>query len=178
LPSFAEKFGVTGAAISAVDLIRGIAIYIGWDLINVPGATGYLDTNYAGKGSAAIEALGKYDLVFVHIEAPDEASHNGDVAEKIRAIESIDREIVGPVLEVLESKYKPFRLLVVPDHATPIESRTHSDEPVPFAMCGEGVTSIKKVNFTEANAKGSDLFLESGRDLMIYFLGREEKAPD
>jgi len=176
LPSFTEKFGIAGAAISAVDLIKGIAIYLGWDIINVPGATGYLDTNYAGKGSAAIEALLNYDLVYVHIEAPDEASHNGDVGEKIRAIENIDREIVGPVLEALESKHRPFRLLVVPDHATPIESRTHSSEPVPFAMCGEGVASIREVTFTEANGRESDLSLESGKDLMIYFLALEEDA--
>ena len=169
-PTFQEKYGIKGAAISAVDLIRGIAKYLGWDSIDVPGATGYYDTNYAGKGLAAVQALDRYDLVYVHIEAPDEASHNGHLQEKITAIENIDRHIVGPILSALEARREPYRLLVLPDHATPIDTRTHSREPVPFALCGEGVDAARKFPFTEAGACSSDLFIESGMALMDYFL--------
>jgi 2,3-bisphosphoglycerate-independent phosphoglycerate mutase len=169
MESFKKRFGLDGAAITAVDLVKGIATLIGFDLINVPGATGFVNTNYQGKGSAAIEALDKYDLIFIHIEAPDEASHNGSIELKKKAIEQIDKHIVGPVLEALQSCEK-WRILVLPDHPTPISSRAHSAEPVPFAMAGTDVSGILNVTFNEANAVKSGLKIENGFELMEYFL--------
>jgi len=169
LERFQKRFGIKGAAITAVDLVRGISKLIGFDLIDVPGATGFVDTNYQGKASAAIEALGKYDLVFVHIEAPDEASHIGSAAMKKKAVEQIDKYIVGPVLEALQS-YESWRILVAPDHPTPVRTRAHSSEPVPFAMAGTGITGILHKNFCEANAAKSGFRIDNGFELMEYFL--------
>ncbi len=169
MESFKKRFGISGAAISAVDLAKGLSILVGFDLINVPGATGFVDTNYQGKGSAAIEALGKYDLVFVHIEAPDEASHNGSVELKKKAVEQIDKHIVGPVLEALQG-YEKWRILVLPDHPTPVSGRAHSAEPVPFAMAGTGVSGVLHAAFSESNAAKSGLRIEKGFELMEYFL--------
>ncbi len=169
MESFKKRFGVRGAAITAVDLVRGLSKLIGFDLIDVPGATGFVDTNYKGKASAAIEALDKYDLVFVHIEAPDEASHNGSTEMKKKAIEQIDKHIVGPVLEALR-RYESWRILVMPDHPTPISSKAHSAEPVPFAMAGTNVSGILETGFSEANAAKSGFKVENGFELMEYFL--------
>jgi len=169
MESFEKRFGIKGAAITAVDLVRGLSKLIGFDLIDVPGATGFVDTNYQGKASAAIEALDKYDLVFVHIEAPDEASHNGSVEMKKKAIEQIDKLIVGPVLDALQG-YESWRILVLPDHPTPISSRAHSSEPVPFAMAGVGVSGILHTTFSEVNAAKSGFKIDNGFELMEYFL--------
>jgi 2,3-bisphosphoglycerate-independent phosphoglycerate mutase len=169
LEKFSQKFGVKGAVITAVDLVRGLAKLIGFDLIEVEGATGYVDTNYAGKGQAAIEALEKYDLVFVHVEAPDEAGHSGSAALKKKAVEQIDKHIVGPVHEAL-TLYDSYRILVMPDHPTPVESRSHSDEPVPFAISGTGVSGILHKGFSEENAYESGFGVEKGYELMEYFL--------
>jgi len=169
MESFQKRFGVKGAAITAVDLVRGLAKLIGFELIEVPGATGFVDTNYQGKASAAIKALGKYDLVFVHIEGPDEASHNGSAEMKKRAIEQIDKHIVGPVLETLRN-YESWRILVMPDHPTPLSSKAHSPEPVPFAMAGDNVSGILHTTFSEANAAKSGFRIDKGFELMEYFL--------
>ena len=166
---FQKRFGIKGATITAVDLVRGISKLIGFDLIAVPGATGFVDTNYEGKASAAIEALDKYDLVFVHIEAPDEASHSGNAEMKKKAVEQIDKYIVGPVLEALQS-YESWRILVAPDHPTPVRSRAHSPEPVPFAMAGTDISGILHKNFNEANAAKSGFRIDNGFELMEYFL--------
>ena len=166
---FSKKFGIRGAAITAVDLVRGLAKLIHFDLLEVEGATGYLDTNYAGKGETAVDAIDDYDLVFVHIEAPDEAGHSGDAEAKKKAIERIDKHIVGPVHEALQS-YESYRILVMPDHPTPVETQAHSDEPVPFAMAGEGVKGILKEPFSEENSFKSGFTIERGCDLMEYFL--------
>ena len=166
---FQKRFGIKGAAIAAVDLVRGLSKLIGFDLIDVPGATGFVDTNYQGKASAAIEGLKKYDLVFVHIEAPDEASHNGNAEMKKKALEQIDKCIVGPVLEALQN-YVSWRILVMPDHPTPISSCAHSPEPVPFAMAGDNISGILHTTFSEANAAKSGFRIENGFDLMEYFL--------
>jgi len=169
MESFQERFGIRGAAITAVDLVKGLAKLIGFDLINVPGATGFVDTNYQGKASAAIEALHKYDIVFVHVEAPDEASHTGNAEMKKKAIEQIDKFIVGPVLEALQV-YEKWRILVLPDHPTPISSRAHSSAPVPFAMAGTGVSGILHTTFSEANAATAGFKIDNGFELMEYFL--------
>jgi len=169
MESFKKRFGIKGAAIAAVDLVKGLSMLIGFDLIDVPGATGFVDTNYQGKASAAIEALDKYDLVFIHIEAPDEASHNGSIEMKKKAIEQIDKYIVGPVLEALQG-YESWRILVLPDHPTLISSRAHSPEPVPFAMAGADVSGILHTTFSEANAARSGFRIDNGFELMEYFL--------
>jgi len=166
---FRKKYGLKGVAITAVDLVRGLAKLIGFDLIEVPGATGFVDTNYEGKAAAAIEALDKYDIVFVHIEAPDEAGHSGNAEMKKTAVEKIDRHIVGPVLDALRG-HEFWRILVMPDHPTPVSTGSHSDEPVPFAMAGSGVASIIQKQFSEANAAESGFRINNGYELMEYFL--------
>jgi 2,3-bisphosphoglycerate-independent phosphoglycerate mutase len=169
LERFQKRFGLKGAAITAVDLVKGLARLIGFDLIDVPGATGFIDTNYQGKASAAIEALDKYDIVFVHIEAPDEASHGGNAEMKKKAIEHIDKYIVGPVFEAIQ-KYQSWRILVVPDHPTPVRTCAHSAEPVPFALAGDGISGILHVPFGEANAARSGFRINNGFELMEFFL--------
>jgi 2,3-bisphosphoglycerate-independent phosphoglycerate mutase len=166
---FQKRFGIKGAAITAVDLVRGLAKLIGFDLINVQGATGFIDTNYQGKAAAAIEALQNYDIVFVHIEAPDEAGHNGNLDMKKKAVELIDKHIVGPVLGALQ-KYQSWRILVMPDHPTPVGSGAHSAEPVPFAMAGDSISGILHTTFGEMNAAKSGFRIDNGFELMEYFL--------
>lgn len=169
MESFEKRFGIKGAAITAVDLVRGLSKLIDFDLIEVPGATGFVDTNYKGKGAAAIKALDNYDIVFVHVEAPDEAAHNGNAKMKKKAIEEIDKHIVGPVLEAL-SKYENWRILVAPDHPTLIRTGAHSAQAVPFAMAGTEVKGILRTTFSEANAAKSGFKIEQGFELMEYFL--------
>lgn len=170
IPTFHESFGIQkGAVITAVDLIKGIARYLKWDVIEVPGATGYLDTDYRAKGRFAVEALKDHDLVLVHVEAPDEASHEGSAEEKIRSIENIDAHILGPVLEALKA-YSDYRILFLPDHYTIIQTRTHSAEPVPFAICGTGVGPPSGLTFTEGNALKTGLRFGRGHELMRHFL--------
>ncbi|MFP4056957.1 MAG: cofactor-independent phosphoglycerate mutase [Candidatus Brocadiia bacterium] len=170
LPSFYERFGKTGAVVAAVDLVRGIAVCLGLDVLDVPGATGYVQTNFEGKGQAACQALDRYDLAFVHVEAPDEAGHQGNIRAKVDAIEAVDRHIVGPLLAALE-RHGDYRLLVLPDHPTPIEVRTHVREPVPFAYCGTGASPPSRRLFTEANAAETGLVVAPGHELMGRFLG-------
>lgn len=168
MESFEKRFAIKGAAITAVDLVRGLAKLIGFSLIDVPGATGFVDTNYAGKGAAAIGALDEYDLVFVHIEAPDEAGHNGNAELKKKAIEQIDKYIVGPVYLALQ-KYNTWRMLILPDHPTPVSTRAHALDPVPFAMAGADVKGILHAGFSEANAAKSGFRIDNGFELMEYF---------
>ncbi len=166
---FQERFGLRGAVIAAVDLVRGLARLVGMDIIHVPGATGYLDTDYRGKGQAAVEALDEYDLVIVHVEAPDEAGHNGDAKAKIQALERVDKHIVGPVLEKLRG-FDAWKILIAPDHPTPVDKRTHTADPPPFCLAGEGVQAVLERPFTERSAEGSDLQIDPGHSLMPYFL--------
>ncbi|NQT00733.1 MAG: cofactor-independent phosphoglycerate mutase [Planctomycetes bacterium] len=166
---FEKRFGLKGVAITAVDLVKGLSKLIGFDLIDVPGATGFIDTNYQGKASAAIEALDKYDIVFIHIEAPDEASHTGNAQMKKKAVEHIDKYIVGPVFEALQG-YESWRILVMPDHPTPVRTCAHSSEPVPFAMAGDSISGILHTTFSEANAARSGFRIDNGYELMEYFL--------
>ena len=169
LEHFKHRFGLKGAAVAAVDLVKGLAKMAGFDLINVPGATGFIDTNYKGKASAAIAALTKYDIVFVHIEAPDEASHSQNIRMKKKAVEQIDKYVVGPIYEALQD-YESWRILVLPDHPTFISTGAHSAEPVPFAMAGTDITGILNMPFGETNAAESGLRIEKGFELMEYFL--------
>ena len=170
LPSFSERFGLRGASITAVDLVRGVSKLIGWDIVEVPGATGYLDTNYAGKGTHAIETLKDHDLVFVHVEAPDEMGHAANLPGKVESIEQIDRHVVGPLLEHLRGTGEHWRIMVLPDHPTPISIRTHTPDPVPFAIAGEGIKAVVPARFTEQDAESADLHVDRGCDLMEYFL--------
>jgi len=149
MPTFKEKHGRSGAIISAVDLTKGIAVLAGFEVINVEGATGYIDTNYEGKVEASLKALERLDMVYLHVEAPDEAGHTGNIKDKLTAIEDFDRRIVGPVLQGLEKLGDRYRVLVMPDHPTPIEIRTHSSEPVPFLMYTKGDKFCKKRLFDE-----------------------------
>ncbi len=169
MESFQDRFDLKGAAITAVDLVRGLAKLIGFDLIKVEGATGFVDTNYKGKAQAAIEALDKYDIVLVHIEGPDEAGHSGNAESKKKAVEQIDKYIVGPVYKALQ-KYDNWRILVMPDHPTPVSSQAHSSQPVPFVMAGSGITAIVKLPFSEANAAQTGLKIDKGYELMEYFI--------
>ncbi len=169
MDSFKKRFNLSGASITAVDLIRGLSKLIGFDCIKVEGATGLPNTNYKGKANAAIKALETHDIVFVHIEGPDEASHNGDAMAKKDAIEKIDKFIVGPVLEAIQ-KFPTWRIMVLPDHPTPVMTRGHSGDAVPFAMAGTGVTGILNTNYSEKNATKSGFKIEKGSDLMEYFL--------
>lgn len=165
MPSFRELYGVTGSIISAVDLIKGIGKIIGLDVIEVPGATGYYDTNFQGKGEYALRALAEKDFVFVHVEAPDEAGHNGDIREKINAIENFDKFVVGTIWNEFKSR-KDFRIMVLPDHATPIAKRTHSADPIPFVICGSGIEPDNACVFTETAAKTTGLIVKEGHSLM------------
>jgi 2,3-bisphosphoglycerate-independent phosphoglycerate mutase len=170
MPRFRQRFGVRGASIAAVDLIRGLAKLLGWPNIDVPGATGYIDTDYAAKGRAAVAALDEYDLVAVHIEAPDEAGHMGRAEEKVKALEQIDRHIVGPVLDKLRM-FDKWRILIAPDHPTPVGRRTHTDTPPPFCMAGADLPRLLAFDaFNEATAVRGDLRIDPGHELMEYFL--------
>jgi 2,3-bisphosphoglycerate-independent phosphoglycerate mutase len=169
MEAFEKKYGLKGAAITAVDLVRGLAKLIDFDLINVHGATGYWDTDYRAKGKAAIEAIKNHDIVLVHIEATDEAGHAGNAAIKKKAVEEIDKLIVGPVLAELK-KYPSWRMLVMPDHPTPIASQGHTGDPVPFAMAGEGVSSVVQLPFGETNAAQTGMKISNGFEMMEYFL--------
>ena len=168
MPTFAERFGKTGAVITAVDLLRGLGRILGWKIIDVPGATGYLDTDYAAKGRYAIEALRSADLIVVHVEATDEASHEGNAAEKVEALERIDQHIVGPVHEFLKSQ-GPYRILISPDHPTFLRTKTHSHGHVPFAMCGSGIAPDAATAYNEPSAAKSRLKMP-GYELMPLFL--------
>ena len=171
LPSFQDRFGVRGVMITAVDLLRGIAALIGWPRIEVQGATGYLDTNYAGKGQAAIDALDEYDVVCVHIEAPDEASHEGRHDAKIEALEQIDRHIVGPLAEAAAS-HGDHRILVSPDHPTPCSTKKHSHGMVPLVMAGSGIEADSQSTYDEVAAEASQRRFDQGWDLMDFFVAR------
>ncbi len=171
MPTFKEKYGLEGAVISAVDLTKGIGVYAGFEVINVPGATGWIDTNYVGKAEHALFALKTKDIVYLHVEAPDEAGHTGDVRNKIKAIEDFDDLIVGNIMEGMK-QFDEYRILALPDHPTPLEIRTHSADPVPFVI----YDSRKErkggaVSYDETIAGRKDaLVFEQGHKLMDHFL--------
>lgn len=169
ITSFRDRFGVTGAVIGAVDLVRGIGRLAGLDVIDVPGATGGLDTDYGAKAQAAIRALEDHDVVWVHVEAPDEAAHMGDLREKVRAIERVDREVLAPILAA--RRQRPG-VLVVPDHLTPLRTRTHAAGPVPFAIGDSlpGAGGGGAMAYGETQAAATGLVVHDGAALMRLFL--------
>ena len=167
---FRALYGPRGAIVSAVDLVRGTGMLIGWSRCDAPGATGYLDTDYASKGRTGIDALKTHDLVCVHVEAPDEASHEGRVDAKIEALEQIDQHIVGPLLASLPA-FGNWRILVSPDHRTPIRTRAHAYGMVPFAVAGTGIAAKGQKSYDEVVAAAGDLEFEPGWKLMKWFLG-------
>lgn len=169
LPSFHERYGVKGVMITAVDLLRGIAALAGWPRIEVEGATGYLDTDYAAKGRAAVRALDEYDVVCVHIEAPDEASHEGRHDAKIEALEQIDQHIVAPLVEALEQQ-GDYRILITPDHPTPCGTKKHSHGMVPLVIAGAGVQADRQSSYDEVAAEASGRRFDQGWDLMDEFI--------
>ena len=171
-PSFLKQYGLTGTMITAVDLLRGLANLAGWQCREVVGATGYLDTDYAAKGQAAIEEFDKSDLVCVHVEAPDEAGHEGNAAAKVKAIEEIDRHILGPVISHLEQRAaagEEYRVLVCPDHPTFLATRMHSRGRVPYLMAGAGIQPSGQQAYSEAAATAGAL-VAPGWQLMGSFL--------
>jgi 2,3-bisphosphoglycerate-independent phosphoglycerate mutase len=178
MPTLTERYRITGGVISAVDLVKGLGIYAGLSVIPVPGATGYLDTNYVGKAEAALKVLKKHDFVFVHVEAPDEAGHNGDPAAKVQAIEDFDAKVVGTILKGLEGR-EDFRILLLPDHPTPLDVRTHVDEPVPFVLYQPGVPGSGAAGYDEVQARAAGRHVEEAWRLMdVLLTGQwpEEKA--
>jgi 2,3-bisphosphoglycerate-independent phosphoglycerate mutase len=169
LAQFREAYGRTGKMITAVDLLRGLAALIGWERIEVPGATGYLDTDYAAKGRYAVEALATTDVVCVHVEATDEASHEGRIDAKIKALEEIDAKIVAPLHAALR-EHGDYRILISPDHPTPIRLKTHNHGAVPFTVAGTSVQSDAATTYDEIAAGQSQLAFDDGWRLMRYFL--------
>lgn len=173
MESFSERYGIKGSVISAVDLIKGLGKVIGLEVINVPGATGYYDTNYEGKAEAALRALEYNDFVFIHLEAADEAGHNGDLREKIIAIERFDQLILGRVLRQFKRK-RNFRVMVLPDHATPVSLKTHTADPVPFGIFGQNIIARGFLSYSEKESLKSELNFEKGHELMDYFIRKAE----
>lgn len=163
LSPFTEKTGLTGAVISAVDLIQGIGKCAGMEVIKVKGATGTFETNFSGKAQAAIDAFSRgIDYVYIHLEAPDECGHHGQLKEKIFSIEQIDEKVLAPVWKYLEASGEDYRILLLPDHPTPLKIRTHSAEPVPFALFRKGDNEQKQVRYCEKDAAQTGVFLEEG----------------
>src|SRR5262249_10862717 len=169
LQPFAQVYSKHGAISSGVDLVRGVGALLGWTRIDAPGVTDYLDNDYAAQGKAGIAALQMHDLVCIHVEAPDEASPGGRADAKVEALEAIDRHIVGPLLEALPTM-GAWRILVSPDHRTPLRTRAHAHGPVPFGVAGTGIASRGQPSYDEAVAAASELAFERGHDLMRWFL--------
>ncbi len=173
IPFFSDKFGLSGSVISAVDLVKGLGISAGLNSIDVPGATGYLDTNYAGKARAALDALETVDFVYLHVEAPDEASHKGSLEEKIQAIEDFDEKIVSVVLQGMREKFDDYRILVLPDHPTPLSIKTHASDPVPFVLytSQDNTKTVKESRgYNEKDARETGIYIANGWELMNKFI--------
>lgn len=172
IESFNDKYGITGAVISAVDLVKGIGICAGLKTVEVEGATGNIDTNFEGKALAALSELDMgTDFVYLHIEAPDECGHRKETENKVKAIEKIDAMVLAPILKALKS-FKAYSIMVLPDHSTPLELRTHTSEPVPFALYRKGMQKnhLSAGCYTEKEAQESDLYIDRGFKLMNFFI--------
>ena len=179
LPTITEQYNISGSLISAVDLLKGIGVYGGLEIIEVEGATGYLDTNYAGKVRAALDSLKDKDFVYVHVEAPDEAGHQGSIKDKLQAIEDFDQKIVKTVFEGMQQMAgnPDFRLVVCMDHLTPIRIRTHTDQPVPVLLYDSRQNGPQSnVPYTEKNGEQSGILLSDGKQFFNKLLQREGAA--
>ena len=172
MATYKDRFNASGAVVSAVDLIKGLGSYAGLNALEVPGATGLVDTNFEGKVEAALNSLKSGDYVLVHVEAPDEAGHQGDTELKVRSVELFDEKIVGPMRAGLEKMGEPFRILVLCDHFTPIALKTHSREPVPFILY-PGTPPSGRV-YTEAEAAAAGLYVEKGSMLADLLFGKDK----
>ena len=176
LSSFSEKHGISGAVVTAVPLIMGIANGIGLETYEVEGATGDYYTNYKGKADATISAFRNgADFVFTHVEAPDECGHDGDLDLKIKSIEKIDEEILSPVKKFLDETEEPYRILLLPDHPTPIEARTHVIEPVPYVIYGNDIETKSGMSYCEENAKKGGTVIPLAYEIMDRFLSNPGK---
>jgi 2,3-bisphosphoglycerate-independent phosphoglycerate mutase len=170
LAPFKEKYGLSASMISAVDLLKGIGKFSGMNVVNVEGATGYIDTNFAGKAAAALEEFEKgQDFVYIHIEAPDECGHRHEISNKVKSIELIDSLVLGPVLKGLE-KYGDYKIMILPDHATPLALKTHTNDPVPFLIYSKSKTEDGTERFSEEDAASTGIFVEKGYEIMDLFL--------
>lgn len=175
LPSFKDKYGLKGSMISAVDLLKGIALAANMESIDIDGATGNLHTNYEGKANACIQALDNgQDFVYIHIEAPDECGHRGELDNKVKSIELIDSRIVKPIVDALESRDDDFRILILPDHPTPIAIRTHTSNPVPYVLYDSRVHANSGLSYTEKCAKQTNIYCREGHHLMDYLLEKQD----
>ena len=172
LSSFEEKTGKKGMMVSAVDLLKGIAVGTSMGVAKFEGATGGLETNYEGKVKAALDSVKNgYDFAYIHVEAPDEMGHQGSVERKVKAIEYLDSRVIGPVYEGLKEMGEDFRILVMPDHPTPIRCRTHTSDPVPYLLYDSTVNRDEKWNYNEKDAKAGGIYEPVGHHLMAHFLG-------
>lgn len=178
MPTLQEQYGITGCLISAVDLLKGLGVNAGLDIINIPGATGYIDTNYKGKADAALKCLENKDFVFVHVEAPDEAGHQGSLADKLQAIEDFDGKITAPIVQGLRDKGETFRVIATMDHYTPLSLRTHIDKPVPVILYdsrelekGSELTFSEKNGDTKGKEPGGTL--PDGETMLKKLLQRQ-----
>ena len=169
LSPFEQKYGLKGSMISAVDLLKGIGKFAGMNVVHVDGATGYIDTNFEGKAQAAIDELAKgQDFVYIHVEAPDECGHRHEIENKVKSLELIDEKILGPVLNALE-QYDDYKVMILPDHPTPLDLMTHTNDPVPF-MIYKNSTPAAGGTYSEEGAKESGIFIENGPKIMEYFI--------
>jgi 2,3-bisphosphoglycerate-independent phosphoglycerate mutase len=170
LKKLKDSYGLNGAVISAVDLVNGIGRAMGLEVVNVPGVTGYIDTNFSGKAEYALKTLRKKDFVYLHVEATDEMGHNGDIMGKIEAIEKIDKEVLGPIVEGMKD-FKEYRILLTSDHATPVRVRTHTDDAVPFMIFDSRVQATQELEgFSEKTAAKTGLFFDKGWELFDNFI--------
>ena len=169
IPTFKDKYGLKGATITGVDLVKGLGIYMGLTNIHVPGATGYYDTDYCGKAKNALEALETHDLIFIHVEAPDEAGHAGDIKEKILAIERIDYRILGKLLDELPG-FDDYSVAILPDHPTPITLKTHTSDPVPYSMCSTADSSDDILKYDEYSASKGSMGIKPGYKFIKNFI--------
>lgn len=172
--NFKEKTGLTGAMISAVDLLKGIAVGAGMKVYNVPGATGSIDTNWEGKAQATIDALLKdgCDYAYIHVEAPDEMGHQGRVEDKVKSIEYLDSRLIARVKQAMEAAGEDYRMLILPDHPTPLRIRTHTSNPVPYLLYDSTHEQKKRERFTEESARNADNFEPNGYKLLERFLAK------
>ena len=171
LDPFHELYGIPGAVISAVDLIKGIGVLAGMEIIEVPGATGYLDTSYENKAAYAVKALENNDFVYLHVESPDEASHEGSLDKKLQAISDLDRRLLGPMLAELKQKFPAHRILVLPDHPTPVRLKTHTGDPVPYMLYDSRQPAAGSASgYHEAAARAAEQHFSEGWRLQRHFL--------